>query len=161
MYDSVKHSVEACRNAADLKDKIAGPHLPRCHALVSRPSDWLRQALHDLEHAKRSLEAGDYEWACFAAHQAAEKAVKALYQKLGVEVWGHSVSRMLASLPEEHKPPLELLEWAKELDRHYIPTRYPNFYPEGAPMDYYTRGDAERAVRYAEAIIEFCRSKVL
>ncbi|MEM0313037.1 MAG: HEPN domain-containing protein [Candidatus Bathyarchaeia archaeon] len=24
------------------------------------------------------LELGDYEWACFAAHQAAEKAVKAL-----------------------------------------------------------------------------------
>jgi len=47
--------------------------------VVSRAADWLRQALRDLEHAKRSVELGDYEWACFAAQQAAEKAVKALY----------------------------------------------------------------------------------
>jgi len=129
--------------------------------LVSRAGDWLRQATRDLEHARRSVELGDYEWACFAAQQAAEKAVKALYQKLGIEVWGHSISRMLEHLPDEHRPPKELVEKAKELDRHYIPTRYPNLHPEGAPMDYYTRADAERAVRYAGEILEFCRSKVL
>ncbi|MEM0018155.1 MAG: HEPN domain-containing protein [Candidatus Korarchaeum sp.] len=129
--------------------------------MVSRVSDWLRQALRDLKHAERSIELGDYEWACFAAHQAAEKAVKALYQKLGVEVWGHSVSRMLDSLPEEYRPPEELINEAKELDRNYIPTRYPNFHSEGAPMDYYTRRDAEEAVSYAREILEYCRSKVL
>lgn len=129
--------------------------------MVSRASDWLRQALRDLDHAKRSFEFGDYEWACFAAQQAAEKAVKALYQKLGVEVWGHSVSRMLVSLPEEHKPPRDLVDKAKELDRHYIPTRYPNFHPEGAPLDYYTKEDAERAIRYAEEIVEFCKNKIV
>ncbi|MEM3446135.1 MAG: HEPN domain-containing protein [Candidatus Korarchaeum sp.] len=129
--------------------------------MVSRVSDWLRQALRDLKHAERSIELGDYEWACFAAHQAAKKAVKALYQKLGVEVWGHSVSRMLDSLPEEYRPPEELINEAKELDRNYIPTRYPNFHSEGAPMDYYTRRDAEEAVSYAREILEYCRSKVL
>lgn len=46
------------------------------------------------------------------------------------------------------------MEKAKELDRRYIPTRYPNFHPEGAPMDFYTKKDAERAVRYAKEIIE-------
>ena len=56
--------------------------------MVSRVNDWLKQALKDLEHAKKSLEFNDYEWACFAAQQAAEKAVKALYQKLTIEVWG-------------------------------------------------------------------------
>ena len=129
--------------------------------MVSRARDWLRQALRDLEHAKRSLEAGDYEWACFAAQQAAEKAVKALHQALGLEVWGRSVARMLESLPQEHRPPAELVERAKELDRHYMPTRYPNLYPEGAPMDYYTRGDAERAVEMAEAVVNFVRGKGL
>lgn len=129
--------------------------------MVSRASDWLRQALRDLDHARRSLEFGDYEWACFASHQAAEKAVKALYQKLGVEVWGHSVSRLLESLPKEHKPPKELVDKAKELDRHYIPTRYPNFHPEGAPLDYYTKEDARRTIKYAEEVVEFCRSKIV
>jgi len=128
--------------------------------LVSRALDWLRQAVRDLEHARRSMELGDYEWACFAAQQAAEKAVKALYQRLGVEVWGHSISRMLEALPEGYKPPEELIDMARELDRHYIPTRYPNFHPEGAPMDYYSRADAERAIRYAEEVLGFVRSKV-
>ena len=129
--------------------------------MVSRARDWLRQAVRDLQHAKRSADMGDYEWACFAAQQAAEKAVKALYQELGIEVWGHSVSRMLQSLPESHKPPAELIDKAKELDRHYVPTRYPNFHPEGAPLDYYTRRDAKRAVAYAEEIVEFCKSKIV
>ncbi|MET1159352.1 MAG: HEPN domain-containing protein [Thermoprotei archaeon] len=128
--------------------------------MVSRSSDWMRQAIRDLEHAKKSIELGDYEWACFAAQQAGEKAVKALYQELGIEVWGHSISRMLSQLPPEYRPPEELIERAKELDRHYIPTRYPNFHPEGAPMDYYTREDALRAVSYAEEIIRFCRDKI-
>ncbi len=129
--------------------------------MVSRANDWLRQAIRDLEHARRSMEFGDYEWACFASQQAAEKAVKALYQKLGIEVWGHSISRMLESLPDEYKPPREMIDKAKELDRHYIPTRYPNFHPEGAPLDYYTKEDARRAIRYAEEIVEYCKSKIL
>ncbi len=129
--------------------------------MVSRAGDWLKQAERDLEHAKKSMELGYYEWACFAAQQAAEKAVKALYQKLGMEVWGHSISRMLEQLPAEYRAPEELVDKAKELDRHYIPTRYPNFHPEGAPMDYYSRADAERAVGYAEEIVRFCRGKVL
>ncbi|MHC1628039.1 MAG: HEPN domain-containing protein [Candidatus Nezhaarchaeales archaeon] len=129
--------------------------------MVSRANDWLRQAFRDLSHAKLSLNHGDYEWACFAAQQAAEKAVKALYQKLGIEIWGHSISRMLESLPLEVKPPRSLIDKAKELDRHYIPTRYPNFHPEGAPLDYYTKEDAERAVNHAEEIIKFCKDKVL
>ncbi|MEM1589739.1 MAG: HEPN domain-containing protein, partial [Candidatus Bathyarchaeia archaeon] len=125
--------------------------------MVSRAEDWFKQALKDYEHARKSLKLGDYEWACFAAHQAAEKAVKAIYQALGVETWGHSVSRLLASLPENHSAPEELIEKAKGLDRHYIPSRYPNFHPEGAPMDYYTRRDAEIAVKHAGEIIEFAR----
>jgi len=129
--------------------------------MVSRASDWLRQALRDLEHAARSLEYGDFEWACFAARQAAEKAVKALYQRLGAGVWGLSVSRLLENLPEQYRPPRELVDVAKELDRHYVATRYPNSYPEGAPVDYYTEVDARRAVDHARRIIEFCRSKGL
>jgi HEPN domain-containing protein len=141
---------------------ITAVSVGRCRRIVvSRANDWLRQALRDLEHAKRSLELGDYEWACFAAQQGAEKVVKALYQRLGVEVWGHSISRMLESLPDEYKPRGELIDKAKELDRHYVPTRYPNFHPEGAPLDYYSREDARRAVKYAEEIVEYCRSKIL
>ncbi|MEM2659517.1 MAG: HEPN domain-containing protein, partial [Zestosphaera sp.] len=91
----------------------------------------------------------------------AGKSVKALYQALGIEVWGHSVSRMLSSLPENLRPGEELINKARELDRHYIPTRYPNFHPEGAPMDYYTKSDAERAIAHASEVIEHVRTKIL
>ena len=33
---------------------------------------------------------------------------------------------------------------AKELDKAYIPTRYPNVHPEGAPYELYTKEEAER-----------------
>lgn len=129
--------------------------------MPTRHQDWLRQAKRDLEHARHSLEDGDYEWACFATQQAAEKAVKALYQKLGAEAWGHSVSLLLSHLPPELGVDHPLLDKAKELDKHYIPPRYPNFHPSGAPLDYYTKGEAERAINYASAIIAFCEDNLL
>jgi HEPN domain-containing protein len=49
-----------------------------------------------------------------------------------------------------------LVTQAKALDKHYIPTRYPNGFASGAPMDYYTTDDATRAIDDAEAIVRFC-----
>jgi len=128
--------------------------------MVERSKDWLDQAERDLKQAEASLRDGFYEWACFAAQQAAEKAVKALYQSIHVDAIGHSVTRMLQDLPADLKPREDIILLAKELDKHYIPSRYPNFHPEGAPMDYYTEPDASRAVEGAERIIEYCRSKI-
>ncbi|MBB4267018.1 HEPN domain-containing protein [Roseospira visakhapatnamensis] len=44
---------------------------------------WLRQAHNDLIHAQWSLQAGHLDWACFAAHQAAERALKGLALESG------------------------------------------------------------------------------
>jgi len=121
----------------------------------------MRQAGKDLEHARRSIEGGDYEWACFAAHQAAEKAIKALYQRIGADAWGRSITALLQSLPSDMCPPPELIDRARELDKCYIPTRYPNAYPSGAPMDYYTRAEAERMIENAEEIIGFCKDQLV
>ena len=51
-----------------------------------------------------------------------------------------------------------LVTRAKALDKHYISTRYPNGFASGAPMDYYTTEDAERAIDDAEAIVRFCEN---
>ncbi|MDI6841082.1 MAG: HEPN domain-containing protein [bacterium] len=128
---------------------------------MERSKDWMRQAKKDLKHAKHSFEAGDYEWACFASQQAAEKAVKAVYQKIGADAWGHSVSILLAELPPKIRPDAELIEFAKELDKYYIPTRYPNFHPSGAPLDYYTKREVARGIDYAKKVISFCEDKIL
>jgi HEPN domain-containing protein len=100
----------------------------------------------------------DCEWACFAAQQAAEKALKALYQKAGAEAWGHSVFALLESLPEPFAADQALEESGKELDKHYIPARCPNSYPQGSPHEYYTRSEAERAAAQAERVLRFCES---
>jgi HEPN domain-containing protein len=70
--------------------------------MANRAADWLAQALRDLEQAEDSRTAGRHEWACFAAHRAAEKA-----------------------------------ERGRVLDTFYIPSRYPNSHPEGAPFEHY------------------------
>lgn len=50
---------------------------------MERSRNWLEQALWNLEHAKSDLERGFYDWACFSAQQAAEKAVKPCFKKWG------------------------------------------------------------------------------
>ncbi len=125
--------------------------------MAERSNDWMKQAGHDLSHARFSCEQGDYEWACFAAQQAAEKAVKALAIRQGGEPWGHSVTTLLENLPADCRPELAMVNRAKVLDKHYIQPRYPNGFDSGAPADYYTRDEAEAAIAHTEVIIAFCR----
>jgi len=126
--------------------------------MVERSRDWLEQALNDLRHARRDMEDEFYDWACFSAQQAAEKAVKAVFQAIGAEAWGHSVAGLLEELEEKFNIPKALIDKALELDKVYIPARYPNAHPRGSPFKLYTRIEAERMISYAGDIIEFCES---
>lgn len=126
--------------------------------MADRSKDWLKQALRDLEYAKLSMENGYYEWACFASHQAAEKAVKALHLYHKQEAWGHVIAKLLRELPIEI--PSDLIEKAKVLDLYYIPTRYPNGFPEGAPFEHFGKIQAEEAIKYASEIVQFVRAKM-
>ena len=60
--------------------------------MANRHLNWLRQAEADLAAGKDSLASGHYEWACFSAQQAAEKAVTALFLKRGADAWGHTIT---------------------------------------------------------------------
>ncbi len=128
--------------------------------MSNRAKDWLAQAIRDLEQAKDSKKAGRHEWACFAAHQAAEKAIKALHLYLGQIAWGHVVAKLLSELPDFIEVPEDLKEKAKVLDNFYIPTRYPNSHPEGAPFEHYGVIHSKEAIKYASEIIDFVRSKM-
>jgi HEPN domain-containing protein len=123
---------------------------------MERSADWFDQARGDLEHARADIAGGFWEWACFPAQQSAEKAVKAVFQRMGAEAWGHSVADLLAELGRSRDVPPELRDAALELDKAYIPTRYPNAHPSGSPRTRYTRTEAERLVAHAERIVGFC-----
>ncbi|KUK14716.1 MAG: HEPN domain-containing protein [Synergistetes bacterium] len=127
---------------------------------MNRWKDWYEQAKRDLERAKIDVEHRYYEWACFTCQQATEKVIKALGMKMGLELWGHSLLEMLKILEEETEIeiPQNLKLMAKELDKYYIPTRYPNGFPSGKPADYFSEIDAERAINAANSIFRFCES---
>jgi HEPN domain-containing protein len=124
--------------------------------MPNRSSDWMTQARADLDMARNASKSGNFEWSCFAAQQAAEKAVKSVALARGIESWGHSVSGLLRELRDDLGADESLIDLAKELDRHYIPARYPNGLPSGAPTEYYTLREAERAIDHAATIIEWC-----
>lgn len=128
--------------------------------MPNRAGDWLKQAARDLEQAEDSRKAGRHEWACFACHQAAEKAVKALHLHLGQEAWGHVVAKLLRELPKTVAVPADLVERGRVLDTFYIPPRYPNSHPEGAPFEHYGPLQSEEAIRYAGEILAFVRARM-
>lgn len=128
--------------------------------MANRWKDWLEQATHDLEQAGASREDGRHEWACFAAHQAAEKAVKALHLRKGQEAWGHVVATLLSELPRSITVSADLVERGRVLDNFYVPTRYPNGHPDGAPFEHYGPLQSEQALDHARTILEFVRSQV-
>ncbi|MGQ9547734.1 MAG: HEPN domain-containing protein [Roseiflexus sp.] len=121
--------------------------------MSDRSLDWLKQAERDLEQALDSQRAGRHEWACFAAHQAAEKAVKALHLYHKQEAWGYVITRLLSDLPIDVAA--DLIDKARVLDNFYIPTRYPNSHPDGAPYEHYGALQSDQAIAYAREIITF------
>jgi HEPN domain-containing protein len=46
------------------------------------------------------------------------------------------------------------------LDQYYIPTRYPNGIPDGAPFEVYTRDQAAEALETAAAILDHARRRL-
>lgn len=126
--------------------------------MSNRAPDWFAQAERDLEQARDSQKAERHEWACFAAQQAAEKAVTALLLAKGQEAWGHAVARVLAELPM----PVDdaLIDKGKCLDNFCVATRYANGHPEGPPFAHYGRLQSEDAIRYAREILDFVRAQM-
>jgi len=126
--------------------------------MTNRAKDWLAQGERDLMQARDSRAAERHEWACFAAQQAAERAVKALHLALAQDAWGHVVARLLAELPIAAGA--DLIEEAKVLDNFYVATRHANGHPEGAPFEHYGKLQSDQAIQYAGEIIEFARAQM-
>jgi len=134
---------------------IASYHMPE------RSADWMEQARRDLAMAGQARDTGFFEWACFISQQAAEKAIKAVYQKHGAVAWGHSVLDLLDGLRAAGREiPADLFRIARGLDRSYIPARYPDGFSRGKPADYFTREDEDDAVSGAERIIQDNRPRI-
>lgn len=78
----------------------------------------------------------------------------------GQEAWGHVISKLLIELPAPHSAPASLVEKSRVLDNYYIPSRYPNGHPEGAPFEHYGPLQSEQAIDHAREILAFVRSQM-
>lgn len=122
---------------------------------------WFLQAQEDLKDAEFNLSGERFNVACFLAHQAGEKALKAyLYAQAVDEVWGHSLSELCEDSLKFNPGFSFIQKEASSLDKYYIPTRYPNALPGGIPSRVYHKEDAERAISEARKILDFIEKKI-
>jgi len=119
---------------------------------------WLDQAKADFKTATDCLNTKNYYASAFFAQQSAEKALKGfLYSKGFRALITHSVTDLLEESSTHEKIFNQFINQGKELDRHYIGSRYPNFYPSGPAYKYYTEEIAKKCLSYAESILKEVR----
>ncbi|MGC8974905.1 MAG: HEPN domain-containing protein [Thermoprotei archaeon] len=119
---------------------------------------WVESASRTLESARVDHAHGFYSWACFKAHQAAEKAIKALLWGLGRPRAGHSLPVLLSDLRDVVGEVSEdIVESCMRLNKYYIPTRYPDVWSEGIPEEQYTEKESLEAISMAEEVVGWVR----
>ena len=122
---------------------------------------WLDSAVEDLRHARHAEEGGFLAHACLSSQQAAEKAAKAVHFARGARaVLGHSVRNLIERLDPREPTLDDLLDEARGLDLHYIPTRYPNGLEAWTPAAGYGARQAAGAIAGASAIVTAARRQL-
>jgi HEPN domain-containing protein len=115
---------------------------------------WWQQASYDLQAVRWNIQGGFHDTAL--AQQASAKALKSLLYYLGarrIALLTHSLVDMVQEGQARVSALTGLLDDARELDLHSIPSRYPNGLPSGYPHQFSGEGLATRALSAAENII--------
>ena len=124
----------------------------------ARAETWLRSAQSDLEVARWNRQGDFHHIVCFQAQQAAEKALKAFLVAHGESnLRSHSTLELLDRCVVYGSDMEALRADCRVLDRHYLPTRYPDALPAGAPVDAYGPEDADDALARAEKVLHAVR----
>lgn len=128
--------------------------MPPEKTIPGSPLDWLTRAKGSLALAKQpKAEEAFWEDQCFLAQQAAEKALKAVYQLKGILFrYTHDLEELGKGLEDSGLPvPLDVKE-AIILTRYAFETRYPG------PFEVVTEEEYQEAVRLAEAVVVWAAS---
>lgn len=117
---------------------------------------WRDEADRALAGARLQADAGLANWACFAAEQAAQLALKGFLHGLGRAPWGHDLVQLGDRAREAGvEVDDEIGDALRRLGRHYIPARYPDAHASGPPGLHYGPADAEEAILDAGGILAF------
>jgi len=129
---------------------------------------WIAQADRDLEAARLLMAAGHFDWASYAAAQAAEKAIKAMLVAWGADLGGGAKSRpwkihelgelfhAFRRLPKSQ----QLTEALTLLPTHDQGARYPDAELDAPPCETYTQAIASKAIELGVAVVDYARRLV-
>jgi len=120
---------------------------------AKKPKKWIEYAKAELAIAEIPLpEGGFYEQFCFHAQQAAEKSLKGILVKLGVEFpFTHDLQLLLDILADDISVPTELYDIV-ELNAYSVMIGYPG---ASEPI---TEHEYSRAIQLARMAIEWAES---
>ena len=130
--------------------------MPQDRLIPGSPQDWLARAKGDLALASARLPEGAfYEDLCFHAQQAAEKALKAVYQHYG---WGfhytHDLAELVDGLKKQGLTVTPEVEEAVFLTSFAWEARYPGL---GEPV---TSNEHQEALRCAKDVVTWAEKEL-
>ena len=119
------------------------------------PREWLNHARSNLAMAKNRIPDAYMEDLCFEAQQAAEKAIKAVMIKRGIDFpYVHDLARLLSLLKEADEAIPDVVGQARKLSRFATVTRY--------PMDQsVTEQHYLEALATAESVLRWAEERIL
>lgn len=111
---------------------------------------WLKQAIHDLEMARKNIDIEGYDIAAFLAHQSVEKLLKAVYAIQGKKIpKTHYIDEMARELNLDSKT----VDMVTELAIDYTFARYPDI-ADHVPYEEYDKEIALEKVEFARKVLD-------
>ena len=119
------------------------------------PEEWMDHARSDLRLAENRLPEVRLEHLCFHAQQAAEKAIKALMIRRGVDFpYVHDLRALLSLLADAGDEIPAAVELSGQLTPYAAATRYPGI------AERVTEEDYVEAVRLAERVVRWVSGRL-
>ena len=119
------------------------------------PREWMNRARSNLVLARNRIPGAYLEDLCFAAQQAAEKAIKAVMIAREIDFpYVHDLGSLLSLLETTGEAVPEAMRTAVSLMTYATATRYPN---TGAPV---TEQEYREAIAIAEAVVRWAEKRL-
>ncbi len=122
---------------------------------------WLEEADNDFEMGDILLKSDKFNGTVFHYQQAAEKSLKAALYYHDKQPWGRSILGLINDLIEISNESYEKFKnYAREIDRHYTNTRYPDALPNISPKEAYDVDIAMKIRNEVEEIVKFVKNSI-
>jgi HEPN domain-containing protein len=131
--------------------------MPPDKSIPGSVQDWLVRATGHLALAQQPKPAGAFwEDQCFLAQQAAEKAIKAVYQHQELPFrYTHDLEELGKGLEDHGVPIPPVVKEAVILTRYAFETRYPG------PFEPVTAEEYHEAVRLATSVVAWAEGSIM